>query len=77
MAKHPHDKDDEMMSIKESIGRIADLLGKTPTQREYRVHSREYDLTAEQLAALKTIDTQSIAEALDERLVKKTGPGVL
>lgn len=36
-----------------------------------------YDLTAEQLAALKTIDTQSIAEALDERLVKKTGPGVL
>jgi hypothetical protein len=32
-----------------------------------------YDLTAEQLAALKTIDVQSIAEALDERLVKKVG----
>ncbi len=33
-----------------------------------------YDLTVEQLAALKTIDVQSLAEALDERLVKKTGP---
>lgn len=32
-----------------------------------------YDLTAEQLAALKTIDIQTLAEALDERLVKKTG----
>ncbi len=32
-----------------------------------------YDLTEEQLAALKTIDTQTIAEALDERLVKRTG----
>ena len=32
-----------------------------------------YDLTAEQLAALKATDIQSIAEALDERLVKKTG----
>jgi hypothetical protein len=30
-----------------------------------------YDLTAEQLAALKTSDVQTIAEALDERLVKK------
>ncbi len=33
-----------------------------------------YDLTAEQLAALKTIDVQTIAEALDERLIKKIGP---
>jgi hypothetical protein len=32
-----------------------------------------YDLTAEQLAALKTIDIQTIAEGLDERLVKKIG----
>jgi hypothetical protein len=32
-----------------------------------------YDLTAEQLATLKTIDIQTIAEALDERLIKKIG----
>jgi hypothetical protein len=35
------------------------------------------ELTAEQLAALKAIDTQSIAEALDERLVKRTGSDLL
>jgi len=34
-----------------------------------------YDLTAEQLAALKALDVQTIAEALDERLVKKVGDG--
>ncbi len=33
-----------------------------------------YDLTDEQLATLKGIDVQTLAEALDERLVKKTGP---
>ena len=33
-----------------------------------------YDLTAEQLAALKTIDAQTIAVVLDERLVNKIGP---
>ncbi len=33
-----------------------------------------YYLTDEQLATLKTIDVQTIAEALDERLVKKIGP---
>jgi hypothetical protein len=32
-----------------------------------------WDSLAEQLAALKTIDIQTLAEALDERLVKKTG----
>jgi hypothetical protein len=32
-----------------------------------------YDLTAEQLALLKTVDIQTLAEGLDERLVKKTG----
>ena len=32
-----------------------------------------YALTEEQLAALKMIDTQTLAEALDQRLVKKTG----
>jgi hypothetical protein len=36
-----------------------------------------YDLTAEQLAALKTLDLQTIAEALDERLVKKVGGGLM
>jgi hypothetical protein len=34
-----------------------------------------YDLTAEQLAALKTLDVQTIAEALDQRLIKKVGGG--
>jgi hypothetical protein len=30
----------------------------------------DYEMTAEQLAALKMIDVQTIAEALDERLSK-------
>ncbi len=34
-------------------------------------------LTAEQLAALKALDVQTIAEALDERLVKRVGGGLM
>jgi hypothetical protein len=36
-----------------------------------------YDLTAEQLAALKATDIQTLAEALDERLVKRLGSGLV
>jgi hypothetical protein len=36
-----------------------------------------YDLTAEQLAVIKATDIQTLAEALDERLVKKIGSGLV
>ena len=60
-----------------------ELLGRALADESFRAQlfddprqaAREagYDLTVEQLAALKTIDIQTLAEALDERLVKKTG----
>lgn len=66
--------------MQELLGRaLADEAFRARLFDDPRQAARDagYDLTAEQLAALKTIDTQSIAEALDERLVKKTGSGVL
>ena len=60
---------------------LHELLGRALADEAFRARlfddaqqaAREagYDLTAEQLAALKKIDMQTIAEALDERLVKK------
>ncbi len=62
---------------------LQELLGRALVDEAFRARlfdnprqaARDagYDLTEEQLAALKTIDTQTIAEALDERLVKRTG----
>ena len=36
-----------------------------------------FSLTAEQLAALKAMDVQTLAEALDERLIKRVGGGLM
>ncbi len=58
-----------------------ELLGRALTDEEFRARLFDdpvraaweagYDLTEEQLAALKASDLQSIAESLDERLSKK------
>jgi hypothetical protein len=62
---------------------IQELLGRALADEAFRaqlvddprkaVQEAGYDLTEEQLAALKMIDTQTLTEALDERLVKRTG----
>ena len=62
---------------------LHELLGRALADEAFRArlfddvqqaaHEAGCDLTAEQLAALKAIDMQTIAEALDERLVKKIG----
>ncbi len=62
-----------------------ELLGRALADAEFRARLFDdprraaqgagYDLTAEQLAALKTIDLQTFAESLDERLVKKMWVG--
>ena len=64
-----------------------ELLGRALVDEAFRaqlfddprraVRDAGYDLTAEQLAVLKTIDLQTMAEALDERLVKKIGSAFL
>ena len=66
---------------------LVELLGRALADEAFRARLFDdpwqaaldagYDLTAEQLAALKTLDVQSIAEALDERLIKKVGGGLL
>jgi hypothetical protein len=66
--------------IQELLGRaLADEAFRALLLDDPRQAARDagYELAEEQLAALKTIDTQTLAEALDERLVKRTGPGVL
>jgi len=62
---------------------MQELLGRALADEAFRarllddprqaVRDVGYELTEEQLAALKMIDTQTLAEALDERLVKRTG----
>lgn len=62
--------------MQELLGRVlADEAFRARLFDDPRQAARDagYDLTAEQLAALKTVDTQTLAEALDERLVRKTG----
>ncbi|MBN1140088.1 MAG: Franean1_4349 family RiPP [Anaerolineae bacterium] len=59
----------------ELLGRaLADEAFRAQLLDDPRQAARDagYALTEEQLAALKMIDTQTLAEALDERLVKKT-----
>jgi hypothetical protein len=66
--------------LQELLGRaLADEAFRAQLFDDPRQAARDagYDLTAEQLAALKTIDVQSIAETLDERLVKKVGGTLL
>ena len=62
---------------------MQELLGRALADEAFRarllddprqaVWDAGYDLAEEQLAVLKMIDTQTLAEALDERLVKRTG----
>jgi hypothetical protein len=62
---------------------MQELLGRALADEAFRarllddprqaVRDAGYELTEEQLAALKMIDTQTLAEVLDERLVKRTG----
>jgi hypothetical protein len=62
--------------MQELLGRaLADEAFRARLLDDPRQAARDagYELTEEQLAALKTVDTQTMAEALDERLVKKTG----
>ena len=62
--------------MQELLGRaLADEAFRARLFDDPRQAAREagYELTEEQLAALKMIDTQTLAEALDERLVKRTG----
>jgi len=64
---------------------LEDLLGRALSDEAFRARLLDdplaaaagagYDLTPEQLAALKTVDLQTAAEALDERLVKRLGVG--
>lgn len=62
---------------------IQELLGRALADEAFRARLLDdprqaargagYELAEEQVAALKMIDTQTLAEALDERLVKRTG----
>jgi nucleoid-associated protein YejK len=62
---------------------MLELLGRAVSDEAFRaellddarqaVRKAGYILTEEQLAALKLLDTQTMTEALDERLVKKLG----
>ena len=61
--------------MQELLGRaLADEAFRARLLDDPRQAARDagYELAEEQLAALKMIDTQTLAEALDERLVKRT-----
>ncbi|MGD0077126.1 MAG: hypothetical protein ABSB91_00710 [Sedimentisphaerales bacterium] len=49
MKKHSHDILDEKQSIRLSIRRVAELLGKTPTGPEYKRHRRNEEFSLEQI----------------------------
>ena len=49
MNKHKYDIQDENDSIGVSIRRIADLLEKTPTQKEYEIYRREGEMSIRQI----------------------------
>jgi len=50
MVKHHFDVEDEKESIKQSICRISDLVGKTPTQKDYKRHrNSKEELSLEQI----------------------------
>lgn len=49
MAKHQFDIEDEKESIKRSIRRISNLIGKTPTQKDYKTHRDSEELSLEQI----------------------------
>jgi len=66
-------RENEMLEL---LGRaLADEAFRARLLDDPRQAARDagYDLAEEQLAVLKMIDTQTLAEALDERLVKRTG----
>jgi hypothetical protein len=62
---------------------LQELLGRALSDEAFRAcllddplraaSAAGYDLTPEQLAALKTVDLQTVADALDERLLKRLG----
>ena len=49
MTKHKYDIQDENDSIKASILRIAGVLSKTPTQKEYKENVNKGELSLEQI----------------------------
>jgi len=49
MNKHSYDIMDEKQSIRLSIKRVAELLGKTPTMKEYKQHRRKEEFSLEQI----------------------------
>ncbi len=61
---------------------LEQLLGRALTDEEFRAQlfddpqqaARDvgYELTAQQLATLKSIDMQTVAENLDQRLLKRS-----
>ena len=66
---------------------LVELLGRALADEAFRARlfddpqqaARDagFSLTAEQLAALKALDVQTLAEALDERLIKRVGGGLM
>jgi len=49
MTKHRFDIEDEKESIKRSIRRISDHIGKTPTQKEYKKYRNSKEFSLEQV----------------------------
>lgn len=49
MTKHRFDIEDENESIRRSILRVSKLLGKTPTQKQYKTHRKSTELSLEQI----------------------------
>ncbi|MCK4620505.1 MAG: hypothetical protein KAT52_11215 [Desulfobacterales bacterium] len=49
MSKHHFDIEDEKTAVANSIRRIADLLDRTPTQKQYKTNRIEGELSLEQI----------------------------
>ena len=49
MNKHPYDIQDEHEAIRIAIRRVADILGKTPTQKEYKTERNSNESSLEQI----------------------------
>jgi len=49
MNKHPYDIQDEHEAIRIAIRRVADVLGKTPTQKEYKTERNSNEPSLEQI----------------------------
>ena len=47
--KNKHDTNDEILNITAAINRIANLIGKTPTQKEYEFNKKEDEMSIHQI----------------------------